>query len=245
MRLAGKRALVTGAASGIGSAVVTAFRTEGALVFGADIEYSDEETHFHLDVTQEGDWERLMPSVGELDAVVACAGLSDVRSIDATSLAEWRHVLAVNLDGAFLTVKYGARVMRERGSGTIVLVGSASGVKPVAQATAYCASKAGIRMLAKSAALELKAAGIRVNCVSPAGVVTPMWRKMPFWSDLVSKHGGEEGAWDSLGSADPAWPALQRMAFPQEVADAIVFLSCNESAHITGIDLPVDAGYSA
>ena len=100
-------------------------------------------------------------------------------------------------------------------------------------------------MLAKAAALELRSEGIRVNCISPAGVVTPMWRKMPFWRDLIQQHGSEEGAWNSLGSADPNKPSIQRMAFPEEIADAVVFLSCDQSAHITGVDLAVDAGYAA
>jgi NAD(P)-dependent dehydrogenase (short-subunit alcohol dehydrogenase family) len=100
-------------------------------------------------------------------------------------------------------------------------------------------------MLVKAAALELKADGIRVNCVSPAGVVTPMWRGMPFWNDLVRQHGSEDAAWNALGGADPAKPSIQRMAFPEEIADAIVFLSCEQSAHITGADLAVDAGYTA
>ena len=112
-----------------------------------------------------------MELAGRLDAVVGCAGVSAASPIAETSLADWRRVVAVNLDGAFLTVKYGVRAMRE-GAGSIVLVGSASGVKAVPNASAYCASKAGVRMLVKTAALELKAQGVRVNCVSPAGVVT-------------------------------------------------------------------------
>jgi 2,3-dihydro-2,3-dihydroxybenzoate dehydrogenase len=126
----------------------------------------------------------------------------------------------------------------------MVVVGSASGVKAVPRAGAYCASKAAVRMLVKVAALELKPENIRVNCVSPAGVVTPMWRGMPFWEDLVRQHGDEEGAWNALGGADPKTPSVQRMAFPEEIADAVVFLSCGGSAHITGADLAIDAGYT-
>ncbi len=152
----------------------------------ADISYPDlmsDRDRFsesHLDVTDPADWERLIDRAGRLDALVASAGLSDARPIADTGLDDWRKVMAVNLDGAFLSVKYGARAMRDCQSGSIVLIGSASGVKAVPQAAAYCASKAGMRMLAKAAALELKPQGVRVNCVSPAGVVTPMWQKMPF-----------------------------------------------------------------
>jgi len=246
MRMSGKRVMVTGAASGIGEAVSAAFEREGAVVMRADIAYSigGTSSEIHLDVAQESDWERAMESAGRLDAVAACAGISAAWTIAETSLADWRRVMAVNLDGAFLSVKHAARAMREDG-GSIVVVGSASGVKAVPNASAYCASKAAVRMLVKSAALELKAQGIRVNCVSPAGVVTQMWRTMPFWEDLVEKHGGEEGAWNALGGADAAKPSIQRMAFPEEIAEAVVFLSCAQSAHITGADLPVDAGYTA
>jgi len=99
-------------------------------------------------------------------------------------------------------------------------------------------------MLAKAAALELKPQAMGVNCVSPAAVVTPMWQKMPFWRDLVQRQGRELGAWKELGGIDPATPSIQRMALPEEVASAIVFLSCDESAHITGEELVVDGGYT-
>jgi len=238
--------LVTGAASGIGEAVAAAFEREGAEVIRADIAYAMSGTagEVHLDVADESDWERTMESAGRLDAVAGCAGISAAWTIAETTLAAWRRVMAVNLDGAFLTLKHGARAMRE-GGGSVVVVGSASGVKAVPNASAYCASKAAVRMLVKSAALELRAEGIRVNCVSPAGVVTPLWRTMPFWKDLVEKHGGEEGAWNALGGADAGKPSIQRMAFPAEIAEAVVFLSCAQAAHITGADLAVDAGYTA
>jgi len=102
-----------------------------------------------------------------------------------------------------------------------------------------------LRMLARVAALEAKELGIRVNSIAPAGVVTPMWTKMPFWQGLVEEHGSEAGAWDALGGADPSKPAVQRMAFPEEIARAILFLASDDSAHMTGAELAVDGGYSA
>jgi NAD(P)-dependent dehydrogenase (short-subunit alcohol dehydrogenase family) len=252
MRMKGTRALVTGAASGIGKAVAAKLGEEGAEVFAADIVFLDSTpasgrllTEVHLDVTDPGNWIRLIERTGALDALVACAGLSDSRSIAETSLDDWRRLMAVNLDAAFLSVKFGAMAMSPRGSGSIVLIGSASGVKAVPQASAYCASKAGMRMLARAAALELKHQGIRVNCVSPAGVVTPMWQKMPFWKGLVDQHGNERAAWDALGGADPNTISIQRMAFPEEIAEAVAFLCCSQSAHITGADLAIDGGYTA
>jgi NAD(P)-dependent dehydrogenase (short-subunit alcohol dehydrogenase family) len=250
MRLAGKSALVTGAASGIGKAVVAAFLREGAEVIAADIDYShttfevvDRVRTIHLDVSDESDWARLGEKGIHLDLLVGCAGISEAAPITETSLGDWQRLMSVNLDGAFLSVKYGAKAMLG-GGGSIVLVGSASGTKASPGASAYCASKAAVRMLVKTAALEFKSQAIRVNCVSPGAVITPMWQKMPFWPGLVEKHGSEEDAWNALGGGDPATPSIQRMAFPEEIATTIVFLSCDESAHITGADLLVDGGYT-
>jgi NAD(P)-dependent dehydrogenase (short-subunit alcohol dehydrogenase family) len=72
-----------------------------------------------------------------------------------------------------------------------------------------------------------------------------MWRKMPFWKGLVDQHGSEAAAWDALGGADPNTISIQRMAFPEEIAESVVFLCCNQSAHITGADLAIDGGYTA
>ena len=241
--------MITGGASGIGKAVVDAFVREGAQVLSADLAHSTTALSggnpqcVRLDVSVEDEWERFSSSSDCIDLLVACAGISDAKSIAEMSLADWRRVLAVNLDGAFLSIKYGVRLMQENGS--IVLVGSASGIKAAAGASAYCASKAGLRMLVKTAALELKPRGIRVNAVSPAGVVTPMWQNVPFWRDLVEKHGGEEGAWKALGGADRSTCSIQRMAFPEEIASAILFLCSDESAHMTGSELVVDGGYTA
>ena len=135
MRLAGKAALVTGAASGIGEAVVAAFTREGAEVLAADRDFlatpsgvADDGRTVRLDVSKEDDWEQLSERLVRLDLLVACAGISEAKPIPETSLDDWRRVMAVNLDGAFLSVKYGVRAMQERGGGAIVLVGSASGI---------------------------------------------------------------------------------------------------------------------
>src|SRR5271167_1275519 len=118
MRLANKTALVTGAASGIGKAVVGAFKREGAEVIAADIDFSgaasgvdDGGQAIHIDVSNESDWERLTERLTRLDVLVACAGISEARPIPETSLGDWHRVMSVNLDGAFLSVKYGAKAM--------------------------------------------------------------------------------------------------------------------------------------
>jgi NAD(P)-dependent dehydrogenase (short-subunit alcohol dehydrogenase family) len=233
-------ALVTGAASGIGQAVVAALRTMDLEVYGADVAPGVE---LHLDVTSEQDWERVASELPRLDLLVLSAGVSHAAPLTETSLADWRHVQAVNLDGAFLGVRMALRKMVRGGS--IVLIGSASGKKAVAGAGAYCASKAALRMLTRVAALEGKPKGIRVNSVSPAGVATPMWRTMPFFQEAIQKLGSEEAAWETLGGVDPAKSPLERLAFAEEVARTVVFLSSSDAAMITGIDLAADAGYTA
>jgi len=254
MSFAGKIALVTGAASGIGRAVAKELARRGAGVLAADVNVEDLQkladesgdiTALALDVTDEKAWQSAFDSIDRLDLFVSAAGISHAAPTTEMVVEEWRRVISVNLDGAFLGVRGALRKMLPHKAGSIVLIASASGIKAAAGASAYCVSKAGVIMLAKAVALEYKEHGIRVNSVSPAAVATPMWTRMPFWQELVAKHGGEEGAWKALGGIDANTPSLQRMAFPEEVAKAVLFLASDEAAHITGVDLAVDAGYTA
>ena len=215
--------------------MVEALRDQGALVTGTDI---SEDADTKLDVTSEAGWERVMGLLPALHLMVLSAGISQASALVSTSLEDWRRVMAVNLDGAFLGVRAALKKMAP--GGVIVMIGSASGTKAVSGAAAYCCSKAALQMLTKVAALEAKPLGIRVNCLSPAGVVTPMWTKMPFFAEAPSA----DAAWAALGGIDPAKTPLERMAFAPEIAQAILFLCGPTAAGITGINLPVDAGYT-
>ena len=128
--------------------------------------------------------------------------------------------------------------MRRSGGGSIVHVASASGIKASPGASAYCASKAGVIQLTKTAALECTQNDdpIRVNCVVPGGVKTPMWRSMPNWSETEQSE-----AWNAASTTVPG----KRFAEPEEIAQAIVFLACEESSFVTGAALCVDGGYTA
>ena len=132
---------------------------------------------------------------GRLDILVHAAGISAATPLIDTTLAEWRRVLATNLDGTFLAIKHGIRAMRAAG-GAIVVLGSAAGIRPSAGAAAYSTSKAGVTMLVRAAAKECRESKlpIRINVVSPAGVRTPMWRDVEFVQDLVRQHGSEDAA---------------------------------------------------
>lgn len=247
--------LVAGAGSGIGAATARLFAADGARVLCADLDplaakatadgasRPSSVSACALDVRTEAHWERalelLVQRHGALDVLVHCAGISAASPLADTDLAEWRRVMSTNLDGAFLAVKYGLRALRERG-GVIVLVGSASGIRPAAGAAAYSVSKAGLGMLVRVAAKECREGGVpvRVCAVSPAGVRTPMWRGMPFFQELVMQTGSEAAAFDAMERGGGG-----RFVDPEDVARAIRFLASDDAKHITGVELPVDAGY--
>ena len=241
MRLRDRAALVTGAASGIGRAVALELGRAGAAVCVTDVDEAGAEAvaaevaaltegeprklagapafSRRLDVTREADWEEALDAVvqrwGRLDILVANAGISAASALTETSLEAWRRVTAVNLDGIFLGIRGAAAIMTEAGSGSIVVVGSASGIRAAPGAAAYSASKAALSMLVRSAALELAEQGVRVNAVSPSAVRTPLWRDMPFFRELVEEHGeaGSPSPARSPGSS-PSWYPTMRPTSP-------------------------------
>jgi 3(or 17)beta-hydroxysteroid dehydrogenase len=259
-RVAGKVALVTGAASGIGRATALLLAREGASVLVTDVDLPGAQRTAEaiadaggkalpqaLDVTSENHWAaaiaRTIEAWGQLSIMVASAGITFARDLVDMTLDEWRRVMAVNLDGVFLGTKHAVRAMRRGHGGSIVIVSSASGLKAAPGASAYAASKAALRLFAKSVALECAQArdGVRVNTVHPAGVTTPMWQSAEFWSDLVRQQGSEEAAWKALAASTP----LKRFAQPEEIAQAILFLASDESSYVTGTELVVDGGFTA
>ncbi|MGH7456255.1 MAG: SDR family NAD(P)-dependent oxidoreductase [bacterium] len=259
-RLAEKTALITGAASGIGKATAILLARVGAKVAVADIDGNGAQNTaseiaslggtavpYSLDVTSEDEWQRVISDLLEkwerLDILVNNAGISFAKPLSEMSLAEWRKVFAVNLDGVFLGTKHGTNAMRKGGGGSIINVASASGIKAGPGASAYCASKAAVRMFSKVIALECAQNGdnIRVNTVSPGGVMTPMWESMGFWQDMKAQTGSAEASWQKMSQDVP----LKRFAKPEEIAAAILYLASDESAYVTAADLVIDGGYTA
>jgi NAD(P)-dependent dehydrogenase (short-subunit alcohol dehydrogenase family) len=196
-------------------------------------------------VTVEAQWEAALAHVlsahGKLDVLVYSAGIAAATPLADTTLDEWRRVLAVNLDGAFLGTKHALRAMKERG-GSVVLIASASGLRPPAGACAYATSKAALCTFARAAAKECSEAGVpvRVNTVCPGGVRTPLWRTMPFFRDLIEQTGSEEAAFQAMTAGKPG----ARFIEPEEVALAVLYLASDEALMVTGTDLVIDAGYS-
>ena len=248
MRLAGKVALITGAASGMGRSEATIFAQEGAKVVVADrleAEGRDVVDHItkaggqarfvRIDVTSEADWQAAVQAAeaafGKLDILVNNAGISG-SGPDTMSVPVWDTVMNINAKGVFLGMKYAIPAMQRAGSGAIVNISSISGfVGQDRIHMAYNASKGAVRIMTKSAAVQYAKDGIRVNSVHP-GVMPPMRT--------------------SQASADPEWRAKMMRVIPlkregrvEEVAHAVLFLASDEASYITGTELVVDGGLLA
>lgn len=241
--------LITGAASGIGRATAELLASKGHALVLVDVSQLDEVlpgrpdvTRLTGDVSNEIFWSESEPALANLTHAVVNAGVSSSGLIGELDLAEWRRVMSVNLDGAFLTLRAAIRAIQP---GTepraIVVTGSVAGMKPEPGVAAYGSSKAALIQLARVAAKELAAEGIRVNAIAPGGVDTPIWDEMPFFAELIASEGSREAAIVAL--AKMATP-LGRYASAEEIAAQIAFLLSEEAATITGAVLTSDGGYS-
>jgi len=241
--------LITGAASGIGRAVAELLARKGHELVLVDLADLSEAAIQHSsvmrlngDVADEGFWSTNETTLAGLTHAVVNAGVSSGGPIDTLEFAEWRRVMSVNLDGAFLTLRAALRAIKaSSGPRAIVITGSVSGIKAEPGVAAYGASKAAVLQLAKVAAKEAAPDGIRVNAIAPGGVDTPIWDDMPFFEQLVASAGSREAAIDAM--AKMATP-LGRYANADEIAAQIAFLLSEEAATITGAILTSDGGYS-
>jgi len=230
-RLAGRVALITGAARGQGRAEAELFAAEGAAVVAADVLDVADLDGVHLDVTSAESWATAVAAAverhGRVDVLVNNAGIYPKGAIDAVTEEEYRRVLDVNLVGPFLGIQAVLPHMPEGGS--IINVSSLNGVAASVATPAYTSSKFGLRGLSRAAALDLAPRGIRVNTILPGVIDTPM---------IASAIAGHE---ELIGNGIP----MGRMGRPDDIARAALFLAGDDSGWITGIDLTVDGGHIA
>jgi NAD(P)-dependent dehydrogenase (short-subunit alcohol dehydrogenase family) len=250
MRLLDKVAIVTGAKSGIGLATATAFAAEGAKVVLADLKDCQPEAETivkrggkaisaQVDVSNEKAScaliEKAITAYGRLDILANNAGIDLAKNITGTSEAEWDRLMSVNLKGVFLCSKAAISAMRPQGGGVIVNVASALGLVGGSEIAAYCASKGGVVQLTKAIAIDHVADHIRVNCVCPGPVATPLLES------IIAASGDPERERQSI----VAKTLLKRLAQPEEIANVILFLASEESSYMTGSIVPVDGGWTA
>ena len=252
-RVAGKVALVTGAASGLGAETARRLAREGAAVLLTDVAVDAGEAvatgildrggraaFVAHDVTREDDWARAVAEAvkhfGGLHVLVNNAGVSGGGfELMTHTLEDWRRILSINLDGVFLGLRHAGPAIAAAGGGSVINLSSILGKVGMAGAAAYCASKGGVVMLTKAAALEWAPANIRVNSVHPGFIDTPMVSG--------ALHAAENG--NELREMIISRHAMGRLGLPREIADAIVFLASDESSFMTGSELVVDGGYTA
>ena len=238
-RLDDKIVLVTGAAGGIGRALIAAVVRERGIAIatdlapGADIDYV-------LDVTAEANWRAVLAEVahvhGRLDGLVNAAGIALLGTIEDTDYADWRLVLAVNLDGTFLGCKHAFALLKSRG-GAIVNLSSISGMVGGHNLAAYNASKGGVRLLTKSIALH----GARLKPPVRCNSVHPAFLEGAMVEDILAQTASPDLARSQLARDIP----LGRLGRSSEVAELCVYLLSDESAFVTGAEFAIDGGLTA
>ncbi len=252
-RFANHVVIVTGAASGIGKAATLLFLEERARVVAVDLNKSgldalsedvptghrDRFLPFLADVINLDQVEQMVRSVvdrwGTINVLFNNAGIEDTDSVTDTTEEMWDRQITVNLKSVFACSKFVLPQMQKTGHGVIVNTGSIEGIVAEPRGAAYVASKGGVVMLTKEMALTYASDNIRVNCVCPGWIDTPMARRS------IDKHGGLEVMMPEIRRLQP----LGRLGTPVEVAKAVLFLSSDDASFITGTTLMVDGGYTA
>ena len=256
-RVAGKIALITGAASGLGAASARLLAREGATVILADIDRGAGERVLRdieagggtglfvdLDVAREDDWVQGLAAVkqrfGQLNVAVNAAGTNIARSFPTdTTLEDWRHLMSINLDGVFLGTKHCLAAMQESApvNGSIINISSVMGLVGMQGIAAYNASKGGVRLYSKSVALSCaeRQLNVRINTIHPGFIDTPLLRTaMARFTD----HAEAQRVYDAL-------QPVGHLGVPDDIAYGVLYLASDESKFVTGSELVIDGGYTA
>jgi NAD(P)-dependent dehydrogenase (short-subunit alcohol dehydrogenase family) len=232
MSLEGKRALVTGAGSGIGAAVTRRLAADGAEVIVADLSPQAIADELAVDwiVLDVRDEEQVAPAMADLDLLVNVAGIGSTTNAPETPLDVWEDVFAVNARGTFLCCKHAIPGMAARGGGSIVNIASVAGLIGLRNRAAYSASKGAVISLTRALAVDHVADGIRVNAIAPGTVDSP-------WVRRLVEDVGE--SLDALRARQP----MGRLGTPEEIADAVAYLTTAE--FVTGSVMVIDGGLTA
>ncbi len=241
--LKNKTALVTGAASGIGAALAETFAGAGARVFVADRDEMNGRqiaeriggTFHKLDVAREEECSRAAQIVGPLDVLANVAGIGHVGSLTSTTAADMDRLYEVNVRGIFNCCKAFVPIMLDRKSGSVINMASIAGVVAVRERLAYTTTKFAVVGMTKALALDHSHTGVRFNCICPGRVETP------FVLARLKEYPDPEAAYRDMASTQ----LNGRMAKPEEIAAAALYLAADESAMVTGSALMIDGGWSA
>ena len=249
-RLAGKCCFITGAASGLGKAMAMAFAAEGAQIAVADRDEAggravaaaiDNGFYVSLDVTDETQWTvalgAAVRAMGRLDVLVNNAGVVASKSIEETSLEEWRFVNSVNVEGTFLGCKHAIPHLRASGGGAIINISSVAGITAAPMMAAYSASKGAVRALTKTVAIELARKGDQIRCNS----IHPVFFQTPMLDNIVATVRDPARFRMGLQGTVP----LGRFGQPEEVAAMALYLASDEARFVTGAEFAIDGGFTA
>jgi len=246
--LKNKIAVVTGGASGIGLASAQRFSKEGAKTYVLDIQSPKNSapsiTSLECDVSQFNSVKKAVDTVikkeKRIDIAFANAGIHIYGNIEETSPEDFEKVLAVNLKGTFYLLKCVLPIMRKQNQGSVILMGSDQSLIGKSCSTAYGVTKGAIAQLTKSTAVDYGPFNIRVNCVCPGAIETPLYEKaVEIYATKYAKMSKQE-----LVKGIPQKYPLRRIGKPEEVANTVAFLASDESSFMTGAIVSVDGGYT-
>lgn len=240
-RLSGKRALVTGGAGGIGTAICRRFVEEGAEVISLDIASGKLVgwTEFQVDITDQAELQDLFGKIQTkwnwLDVVVNAAGIEIEKTIEETTLAEWNRIFAINVTGTFLVSKLSLPLLRKSDKGNIINFGSYDGFIADPKLAAYCATKGAIHALTKAMACDHGPEGIRVNAICPGFIDTPM----------LESFVGENGSVQDLKKDIEKLHPTNTMGQPEDIASLVLWLASDEARYASGQLWVMDGGLTA